>query len=141
VVTADFNGDGFPDLAVANFGSNSVTVLRNDGLWGPAPRPAGHSHGELAALVAALPDIGWTRSLAPLSLPPTPTEASLLRPVLGNPQGSVGLPTWTRATTLPLGRSDGASQLAGRIDLLFAGWDGGWLPDALVADPNLAWMV
>src|SRR5256885_8126725 len=32
VVVGDFNGDGKPDLAVANQGSNSVSVLMGDGL-------------------------------------------------------------------------------------------------------------
>ena len=31
VVAADFNGDGYADLAVANEGDNSVTILLNDG--------------------------------------------------------------------------------------------------------------
>ncbi|MFZ0305122.1 MAG: FG-GAP-like repeat-containing protein [Terracidiphilus sp.] len=31
IVTADFNGDGIPDLAVANLNSDSVTVLLGDG--------------------------------------------------------------------------------------------------------------
>jgi FG-GAP-like repeat len=35
VVVGDFNGDGVPDLAVANFGSSSVSVLlgRGDGTF------------------------------------------------------------------------------------------------------------
>ena len=38
VVVADFNGDGFPDIATANFGSNNVSVLvqNNDGTFQPA---------------------------------------------------------------------------------------------------------
>ena len=34
LVVADFNGDGFPDIAVANFGSGSVAVLLGDGSGG-----------------------------------------------------------------------------------------------------------
>ena len=34
VVTGDFNGDGKPDLAVANFASNNVTVLLGSGTGG-----------------------------------------------------------------------------------------------------------
>ncbi len=30
VAVGDFNGDGFQDLAVANFGSNNVSVLINN---------------------------------------------------------------------------------------------------------------
>jgi len=34
VVVGDFNGDGVPDLATANFGDNNVTVLLGNGLGG-----------------------------------------------------------------------------------------------------------
>ncbi len=34
LVVADFNGDGFPDIAVANFGSGGVAVLLGDGSGG-----------------------------------------------------------------------------------------------------------
>jgi hypothetical protein len=138
VGTADFNGDGFPDLAVANFGSNSVTVLINDGVWGPAPQPAGHSHGEPPALVAAVPDIGWPSALL---LTTSPADGTLLREVLDNPPGSPAIPTWERATNPPLGRSDARSPVPSSRDLLFAGWDSAWLADALVDDPNLAWIA
>ena len=39
VAEADFNGDGKPDLAVVNQGSNNVTVLLGDGAGGFAPAP------------------------------------------------------------------------------------------------------
>ncbi len=39
VAVGDFNGDGFQDLAVANSGSNDVTVLLGDGLGGFTPAP------------------------------------------------------------------------------------------------------
>jgi hypothetical protein len=31
IVSADFNGDGFPDLAIADFSGNNVTILLNNG--------------------------------------------------------------------------------------------------------------
>jgi FG-GAP-like repeat/Beta-propeller repeat len=40
VVVGDFNGDGFADLAVANSGTNTVTVLLGNGKGGFAPAPA-----------------------------------------------------------------------------------------------------
>jgi hypothetical protein len=37
VAVGDFNGDGLPDLAVADFDSGQVSVLLNDGVWtGPS---------------------------------------------------------------------------------------------------------
>ena len=35
VAVGDFNGDGRPDVAAANAGSNTVSVLLNDGAWSP----------------------------------------------------------------------------------------------------------
>jgi hypothetical protein len=35
----DFNGDGRPDVATANTGSNTVSILVNDGIWTPQPPP------------------------------------------------------------------------------------------------------
>ncbi|HEY9503653.1 MAG TPA: FG-GAP-like repeat-containing protein, partial [Pyrinomonadaceae bacterium] len=37
VAVAEFNGDGKPDLAVANFGSNNVSILLGDGFGGFGP--------------------------------------------------------------------------------------------------------
>lgn len=39
VAVGDFNGDGRPDVAVANAGSNDVSVLLNDGAWPAADAP------------------------------------------------------------------------------------------------------
>ncbi len=44
VAVGDFNGDSLPDLAVANAGSNDVSILLNDGQWSPGPRSAPHHH-------------------------------------------------------------------------------------------------
>ena len=37
VAVGDLNGDGWPDVAVANGGSNNVSVLLNDGNWTTVP--------------------------------------------------------------------------------------------------------
>jgi hypothetical protein len=39
-VVGDFNGDGFPDLAVTNAGPNNVSVLLNAKDWSPTPAQA-----------------------------------------------------------------------------------------------------
>jgi uncharacterized protein (TIGR03437 family) len=41
IVTSDFNGDGFLDLAVANLNSNNVTLLLGNGSGRFAPSPSG----------------------------------------------------------------------------------------------------
>jgi hypothetical protein len=40
LATGDFNGDGKIDIAVANIGGSSVTILLNDGLGGFTPAPS-----------------------------------------------------------------------------------------------------
>jgi hypothetical protein len=42
VAALDLNGDNLTDLAVANFNSNDVSILFNDGIWPAPPTP---SHG------------------------------------------------------------------------------------------------
>jgi hypothetical protein len=37
IAVGDFNGDGRPDVATADAGSNTVSVLLNDGTWTPPP--------------------------------------------------------------------------------------------------------
>jgi hypothetical protein len=40
VAVADYNGDGFPDMVVANAGSGTLSILRNDTMQ-PGPPPGG----------------------------------------------------------------------------------------------------
>jgi uncharacterized protein (TIGR03437 family) len=54
VAVADFNNDGIPDLAVANFSANSVSILIGNGAGGFTPiSPAPIQVTEPSALVAA----------------------------------------------------------------------------------------
>src|SRR5207302_98860 len=40
VAVEDFNGDGFPDVAVTDSNTNHVAVLINDQTWPPPPPPS-----------------------------------------------------------------------------------------------------
>jgi hypothetical protein len=53
VAIADYNGDGFPDIVVANAFSNSLSVLRNDGMPVPPP-PGGAAPADLGKPVLVL---------------------------------------------------------------------------------------
>jgi hypothetical protein len=66
VVAADFNGDGAPDLAVANLGSGTVSVLLN--LGGPSKTPT--------TPPTAAPPTGAPTSPAPTGAPP-PTSPQI----------------------------------------------------------------
>ncbi|PYU05958.1 MAG: hypothetical protein DMG33_09285, partial [Acidobacteria bacterium] len=57
VVVADFNGDGKPDIAVANKGDNSITVLQGDGAGGfkPFPKSPFNMPGPLGIGTTSLP--------------------------------------------------------------------------------------
>src|SRR5262249_10328084 len=59
VAIADFNGDGFPDAVTANFSSNDVSILLNDGFWtGPGGAPARAAAALPAVEVSRLPSTG-----------------------------------------------------------------------------------
>src|SRR5439155_8899852 len=57
VVVADFNGDGKPDIAIANKGDNSITVLQGDGAGGfkPFPKSPFNMPGPLGIGTTSLP--------------------------------------------------------------------------------------
>jgi hypothetical protein len=94
VAAGDFNGDGFPDLAVANRFSNNVSVLINAGDWSGG-RPSGRSgpspKGSLAlGFTPATPDLlpkRATASAVSLDRPLAETAADqLFAATLGNDQ-------------------------------------------------------
>ena len=49
--TADFDGDGKPDLAVANSGSNSISILRNTSTGGCCRGMTGNTDGSCGDVV------------------------------------------------------------------------------------------
>ena len=84
---ADFNGDGKLDLAVANSGSNNVTILLGDGAGGfrPAagsPFAAGHSPSDIA--------VGDVNNDGNLDLAFANHDANYLTVLTGDGKGSFG---------------------------------------------------
>jgi hypothetical protein len=152
VVTGDFNGDGAPDLAVANQGSNDVSVLlgNGDGTFQPAvnyavgPDPWGMALGDFngdgRADLAVANDNGNTGQ-GSLSI------------LLGNGDGTfqdaIGVPTDTYPTELAVadfdgdGKEDIAVDTAGpatnynaTVDVLLGNGDGSFQPFAEFAIPG-----
>ncbi len=93
MVTADFNGDRLPDLAIANAGSNNVTVLLNNGAGGftaGANSPVAAGPGPVSIAVGDFNGDG-----VPDLVVANPTDASVT--VLLN--GSVAAPTMVSAAS------------------------------------------
>jgi hypothetical protein len=71
VAVGDFNGDGWLDAVTANYGSNDVSILLNDGVWnGGSPGPGGGGAPFMHDLFDP-PDLGSPRPV-PRALPSTP---------------------------------------------------------------------
>jgi hypothetical protein len=67
VAVGDFNGDGWPDLAVANSASNNVSILLNDSNWPMSPRGApgrGAGQGLPKDALASLSLLATSRTVA-----------------------------------------------------------------------------
>ena len=110
VLVGDFNGDGYPDLAVNNFGSNSVSILLNDQVWGGQ----GGSRGGSAA-TDRLP--GQVLSVVVLAqvharLPDVPATALPATPPMGEP-----LLSWLPEQTPDGSTSDAPSGIRWRYAL------------------------
>jgi hypothetical protein len=100
VTVGDVNGDGLPDLAVANFGSNDVSILLNDGLWGgPAPRSGSAPQRPFVRLDAALPPqpvVPVVEGLAP-SVPADRSHLPAINPAAGEHGAAAATLTWALA--------------------------------------------
>jgi hypothetical protein len=62
VIVADFNADGRPDAAAANSGSNTVSVLLNDGNW-PAVGPTLAGDYNRSGVIDAADYVVWRKTL------------------------------------------------------------------------------
>jgi hypothetical protein len=163
VAVGDLNGDGSPDLAVADAESNDVSILLNDNGWSAAPRrPGGQPPGAArAAAGAAEPRVAPVSALppAPGSLP---TDAGMA--ALGSPWasptpvpgphrllfGADADPGAGAAAAAPFGAGPPAASVGGALqggppalalrDRLFAEPASGWGEDLLAEQPwSSAW--
>lgn len=94
VAAADFNGDGRPDVAIANAGSGSVTILLNSGAGGftaPAPLSLGQADFSPTTLIAADLNRDGKTDLV-VNLYPN-SEGAALAVWLGNGDGTFQEPT------------------------------------------------
>jgi uncharacterized protein (TIGR03437 family) len=127
VAAADLNGDGKPDLAIANAGSNSVTILLNDGKGGFTAQPPlvfGQSNPGLATLAPAVILTGDLNGdhkidlvvLSETSVTLSPNTSSVgVVTLLGNGDGTFHPP-------IPV---SGCANVAAQI----VDWDGDGIPD------------
>jgi FG-GAP-like repeat len=83
VVTGDFNGDGHPDLAVANWNSENLTVLLNDGTGAFLPSVIYPVSANVDSIGAA--DLNGDGFLDLIAIDSYPGAVSVL---LGNPDGT-----------------------------------------------------
>jgi hypothetical protein len=79
LAVGDFNGDGFPDLAIPSYSSNTVQVLLNSGTWDPLAITAATAAPALTQPSSSATSVGTTvtrpAALAPAMLSETVVEA------------------------------------------------------------------
>jgi hypothetical protein len=123
VEMADFNGDGNLDLAVANSGSNNVTILLGDGKGGfveatGSPFPAGQAPNDIC--------IGDFNNDGKLDLAFANHEAKYLTVLLGDGRGGFrpapGSPVQVRSRPHTHGVAAGDFNKDGNLDLVTESW-------------------
>lgn len=115
VITADFNGDGHLDLAVANKGSNSVSILlgKGDGTFGAA---SNFSTGSSPIFVAA----GDFNHDGKLDLATVSGNTNTISILLGNGDGTFGAKTDFATGNGPRAVAIGDFNADGKLDLAVA---------------------
>jgi hypothetical protein len=135
-------------MAVANSGSDDVSILLNDGKWaGPSPPPGGGGHlpgavprpqPVLASPIVSAEALLWVDASAPANAPPSVAALpgdNVNRPLLGADTAKAWTPAVSAAVCAPrqlapvLARARTEGVALGLIDRLFAAWEGGWLGD------------
>jgi hypothetical protein len=140
VAVGDFNGDGFPDLALANGGQGTVTILLNAGDWrgrppaAPAQRSTPTPYGEALGQPPWIPRVASVVAYDPQAPTPFRPTADDLAPktVLSLPTADEGQPARVDAAFLPTPRAvarNGEDTMLGkwgdaRADLPFGTWPG-----------------
>ncbi|MBW4594282.1 MAG: VCBS repeat-containing protein [Brasilonema angustatum HA4187-MV1] len=117
ITTEDFNGDGLPDLAVANYGSDNVSVLLNNGSGGFGTatnfavglRPRSVTTGDFNG--DELPD---------LAVPIIGSGAGTVSVLLNNGSGGFGTATNYQAGLGPISVTTGDFNSDGLLDLAVA---------------------
>jgi Bacterial Ig-like domain (group 3)/FG-GAP-like repeat len=131
IAVGDFNGDGYPDLAVTNSAENNVTILlnggkSNPGAFAPAPNCTSSQNGcpvgtGPIAIAAGYFDGNQTLDLVVINESDNPPDATVL---LGNGNG-----TFTaESPTLPLPAGSDP------VSVAVADLNGDGIPDLAVAD-------
>jgi hypothetical protein len=120
LAVADFNGDGQPDVAVANIGSNDVSVLlgNRDGTFQPAVKysTGGEGSNHLA--------VGDFRGIGILDLAVTNRDSNTVSILFGNGDGTFLLAGTYQVGQGPVGIEVYDLNLDGKLDLAVANFGG-----------------
>jgi hypothetical protein len=117
LVIGDFNGDGKPDIAVANYFANDVSILlgNGDGTFQP---PVNYPAGTNPAAIAAADFNGDGK----LDLVVAAEGSNAAMVLLGNGDGTFGAPVSFAVVGSPLGVAAGDVNGDGKIDLVLSNY-------------------